>query len=47
MQHFHEARYSMLPFPTSAHVGISVNADSLFLGLYESRANIWLAEALR
>jgi Tol biopolymer transport system component len=44
VHHLHDIRYTMNPFPNPAHVGLSVNQDSMFLSLIEERANVWLAE---
>jgi eukaryotic-like serine/threonine-protein kinase len=44
VQHFHDIRYTMIPFTDPTDIGLSLNTDSMFLSLYEARANVWLAE---
>jgi len=44
VQHFHDSRYTLLPFGNPGYIGLSVSNTAMFLSLYEARANVWLAE---
>jgi Tol biopolymer transport system component len=43
VQHFHQARLSIMPAQEVARIGMSVTRDKIIFSMTETRGNIWLA----